>query len=338
LAENNAMVNVLVVNDIGEAGLKKIASVSPRIQVVSSARLWAASETPAGKSLDCQSAEFQDMLARAEVIFGWRPPPNVIARAPHLKWIQTFLAGVDSILDPDIIRSDVIVTNMSGIYGSQLTEIVFEKMLMLVKKAPEHFRWQQERKWERHTLDKLYGKTLGIIGLGNIGLQIAGAGKTFGMRVVATRRSVKRISRARNVEVVYPPEQLGNLLKESDFVVMILPSTPETFKMIGEKELRQMKPTAYIINVGRGNTLNEEDLIRALEEKWIAGAGLDTYFKEPLPGDSKLWGFPNVIMTPHVAGLMDDLPEQVTAVFCRNLKRYIEGRKLEDVVSKKHGY
>jgi phosphoglycerate dehydrogenase-like enzyme len=338
LQVNNSIVNVLVVNDIGEVGLKKIASVSPHIQAVSSIRLWEAPETPAGQSQDCNAAEFQEMLARAEVVFGWRPPPNIVTRAPHLKWIQTFLAGVDSILDPDIVKSSVIVTNMSGIFRSQLTEIVFEKMLMLVKKAPEHFRLQQERKWERHSLDKLYGKTLGIIGLGNIGRQIACTGKAFGMRVIATRRSTKRISHTREVDVIYPQENLGNLLKESDFVVMVLPSTLETFKLIGEKELRQMKPTAYIINVGRGNTLIEEDLIRALEQKWIAGAGLDTYFKEPLPRDSKLWGFPNVIMTPHVAGLMDDLLEQVTEVFCRNLKLYTEGKKLDNVISKKNGY
>jgi len=338
LQDKNEIINVLVVNEIGDEELRKISSISPRIKVTTSTHLWEAPEIPAGKGFDCDQEEFKNMLAQAEIIFGWRPPPNIIARAPRLKWIQTFLAGVDSILDKDIVNSGVTVTNMSGIYASQLAEVVFEKILMFAKMAPLHFLLQQERRWERHTLGKLNGKTLGIIGLGNIGLNVAYVGKAFGMRVVATRRSVKHISYSRNVDVVYPQEHLGSLLKESDFVVMILPSTSETYRMVGKTELRQMKPSAYIINVGRGNTLVEEDLIHALEEKWIAGAGLDAYLVEPLPKESKLWEFPNVIMTPHVAGLMDDLLEQVTDVFCQNLKLYIEGKKLIHVVSKKRGY
>jgi phosphoglycerate dehydrogenase-like enzyme len=331
-------INVLVVNKIDDEGLRKIASVSPRIKVMTSAPIWESSETPAGKSNDSTSAEFKEMLARAEVIFGWRPPPNVIDRAPRLKWFQSFLSGVDSILDEKIVNSDVVITNTSGLQAGQLTELVFEFMLMFVKKAPQYFRYQQVRKWERHIPGRLEGKTLGIIGLGKIGTHMAYIGKAFDMRVVATRRSVKKVTPARNVEAVYPLDQLNRLLNESDFVVSVLPSTPATYKMIGEKEFRQMKPSAYFINVGRGNTVVEEDLVRALEEKWIAGAGLDTYFVEPLPVDSKLWGFPNVIMTPHVAGQMEDNIPRVTDLFCKNLELYVAGKPLITVVKKKQGY
>lgn len=334
----NDKINVLLVNKIEDEGLKKIASISPRINILTTAHLWESSETAAGKDRDCDAGEFAELLAQAEVILGWRPPPHVVARAPRLKWFQTFLAGVDSILDKDLINSDVIITNTSGIHASQLTEITFNYMLMFMKSAPEYFQLKQERRWERHPLIKLQGKTLGIIGLGSIGRQMARVGKVFGMQVVATRRSAKKVTRARNVDVVYPVEQLDQLLRESDFVVMVLPSTPLTHKMIGAKELHQMKPTAYLINVGRGNTLVEEDLIRALEEKWIAGAGLDCFATEPLPRESRLWTLPNVIMTPHVAGLVDNYVSSVVDLFCENLKLYVQGKKLFNIVSKKHGY
>jgi len=231
-------------------------------------------------------------------------------------------------------------------HNISITELAFEKMLMLVKMAPLYFRYQQEKKWVRRqpgtavpiALGRLHGKTLGIIGLGNVGRRIAYVGKAFGMRVIATRRSARKISHARNVDIVYPREQLGQLMAESDFVTMVLPSTPETKHIVGEKELRMMKPTAFLINVGRGDTVDEEALVRALEEKWIAGAGLDAFTVEPLPKESKLWDLPNVILTPHLAGPMENFLQRVTNLFCENLKRYIEGERLFNVTDKKHGY
>jgi phosphoglycerate dehydrogenase-like enzyme len=278
------------------------------------------------------------LLAEAEIIFGYRPPLNVTSRAPKLKWVQTVLAGVDHILDKEMVSSQILITNTSGMHAIQITEVVFEKMLMFVKKAPLYFQYQKEKKWERHVLGRLQGKTLGIIGLGNIGRQIALVGKAFGMRVVATRRTTRKISRARNVDVLYPVDHLNQLLAESDFVVMVLPYTPETDKLIGEKELRLMKPTAFLINVGRGNTMDEEALVRALTDKWIAGAGLDAFTVEPLPKDSKLWELPDVLITPHVAGPIENYFQRATDLFCDNLKLYVQGQKLFNVVDKKHGY
>lgn len=331
-------INVLVVNKLDDESLRKISAISPKIRVMTSSPFWEASDTTVGKKLDCMDAEFNKLLSQTEIIFGYRPPINVIERAPNLKWIQTMLAGVDHFLDQDMVKSRITITNAKGIHRIQITEVVFEKMLMFVKMAPMYFQYQQEKKWERHVLARLQGKTLGIIGLGNIGRQIAHVGKAFGMRVVAIRRTTKKISKARNVDILYPRAQLEQLLTESDFVVMVLPSTPETDKMIGAKELRQMKPSAYLINVGRGNTVVEEDLIRALEEKWIAGAGLDAFTVEPLPQSSKLWDFPNVIITPHVAGPIENYFQRATDLFCKNLKLYAEGQKLFNVVDKKHGY
>ncbi|MFC2010599.1 NAD(P)-dependent oxidoreductase [Chloroflexota bacterium] len=135
-----------------------------------------------------------------------------------------------------------------------------------------------------------------------------------------------------------PPEQLQQLLAESDFVVMALPFTPETSKIIGEKELRTMKPSAYLINIARGGVMDEEALTRALEEGWIAGAGLDVFATEPLPADSRLWELPNVIISPHISGMMDDYVEQSTEVFAENLRRYLDGKRLLTMVDKQKGY
>jgi len=158
------------------------------------------------------------------------------------------------------------------------------------------------------------------------------------MRVVATRRSVKQVARARNVDLLLPRERLSQLLSDSDFVVLTLPLTSETKGLIGEEELRNMKATAYLINVARGEIIDEEALVRALDEHWIAGAGLDVFSTEPLPTDSKLWELPNVIFSPHVAGGMEDYFVRATELFCENLRRYLCGKKLLNVVDKKKGY
>jgi len=135
-----------------------------------------------------------------------------------------------------------------------------------------------------------------------------------------------------------PRGQLPELLAESDFVVLSLPATPETNKLIGEKELRSMKSTAYLINIARGSVVDEDALIRALDENWIAGAGLDTFAAEPLPRESRLWELPNVIFSPHVAGRLETYDELVTELFCKNLRRYLDGKKLLNLVDKKKGY
>lgn len=179
---------------------------------------------------------------------------------------------------------------------------------------------------------------MGIVGLGSIGREVARLAKAFGMRVIATRRSAKLISRARYVDILLPREHQIELLSDSDFVVLTLPLTPETRRLIGEKELRAMKSTAYLINVARGGIVDEEALIHALNARWIAGAGLDVFATEPLPADSRLWELPNVIFTPHIGGATEDYVLRATKVFHENLRRYLNGKKLLNVVDKKKGY
>ena len=332
-------VNVLVISSISEQSLRQIAAVSPRIKLSDASNLWDAPDmVTAERKGDISNEKFDALLAQAEVIYGFRPPQNVIARAPKLKWIQTMLAGVDHILDNDIVQSPVILTNTSGIHGTPVSEVVFMMMLMFAKEAPSCFQLKQRKQWKRFIPALLHSKTVGIVGLGSIGKEVARLAKTFGMRVIATHRSAKRVTRARYVDTVLPREQLPVLLSESDFVVLILPLTPETNKLIGERELRTMKSTAYLINVGRGSTVDEEALIHALDEHRIAGAGLDAYTTEPLPTESRLWELPNVIISPHVAGRLETYTAVTTDLFCKNLRRYLSGQKLPNVVDKKRGY
>jgi phosphoglycerate dehydrogenase-like enzyme len=180
-------------------------------------------------------------------------------------------------------------------------------------------------------------KTLGIIGIGHIGREIARLGKAFHMRVIAVRRSSKNTG-IRYVDQVLNRNQMPELLSQSDFVVLSLPATPESIRMIGEKELRSMKPSAYLINIARGTVIDEDALIKALQEGWIAGAGLDVYTTEPLPASSQLWELPNVIINPHVGGFIDTYSAQATQLFCDNLQRYLNGKKLLNIVDKKKCY
>jgi len=314
--------------------LRRIRAVGPGISVKDASTLVFAEFNGDESGKDKLDA----LLTETEVIFGFVPPKNIIARAPKLKWMQAVSAGVDRHQGTDIWKSDVIMTGVSGIHATPIGEYVLEFMLMLAKNAPLGFKMMQTRNWQRYMVSTLRGKTVGIIGLGNIGREVARLARAFGMRVIATRRSVKKAGKARNVDLLLPRDRLKELLKASDYVALTLPLTPETRHIIGEAELKAMKSTAYIINIGRGGLIDQEALIKALDAKQIAGAGLDVVTPEPLPKESRLWDFDNVILSPHVSGGMEDYMLHATELFCDNLKRYLEGRKLLNVIDKKKGY
>lgn len=327
-------VNVLVASSIGDGCLRQIAAVSPRVKLVDAADLARAERRGdfSGKG------QLDVLLADAEVIFGIVLPRDVTARAPKLKWVQMMTAGVDRFLDSEFRESSVIMTTVSGIHGTQISEFILGLMLMFAKEAPLCFYLKQKKQWARLIPAVLRSKTLGIVGLGSIGGEVARLAKAFGMRVLATRRTAKQSGRARNVDMLLPRQQLTQLLSDSDFVVLTLPFTTESDKLIGERELRAMKSTAYLINISRGGIVDEEALIHALEEKWIAGAGLDVFATEPLPADSKLWELPNVIFSPHIAGAREDYAVHATGLFCENLSRYLDGKKMLNVLDRKKGY
>ncbi|MBI2907145.1 MAG: D-2-hydroxyacid dehydrogenase [Chloroflexi bacterium] len=286
-----------------------------------------------GRSLD-------SLLGEAEVMFAnliW--PKNILARAPRLKWLHLSGTGIDRYLGSEVFGGRIVVTNSRGAVAVPIAEHVMALTFSLAKDMPRLIQNKGDKRWERFINIELSGKTMGVVGMGAIGSNLTRMAKGIGMRVIATRRhAMKREHDVGYVDEVFPFTELLGMLKESDFVALALPLTEESRKLIGEKELRAMKPSAYIINVSRGPIIDQSVLVRALKEGWIAGAGLDVFEREPLPAESELWGMPNVILSPHMAGSTDMRDRHVTQVFANNLKRYVSGQPLVNVVTKEGGY
>lgn len=282
-------------------------------------------------------------LVDTDVVYAVRFSPEDFAVAKQLKWLQLSSAGATHVLFPEMVESDVIVTNSRGLYGVPIAEHVIGMMIMLARKLHEAYRYQLEGKWPRKEMfarypsfSELYGRTAGIIGLGDIGLAVAERAKALGMHVIATKRTVTACPPY--IDELLGTDGLPQLLRTSDFVVIAAPLTPETQGLIGEEELRLMKPTAYLFNVGRGAIIQEAVLIRALKEEWIAGAGLDVTEVEPLSLESELLQLPNVILTPHYSGLRSCYWEHALAIFKPNLVKFLCGEPLDKVVDKRAGY
>lgn len=274
-------------------------------------------------------------IGDAEILFG-SLTPELLRLARKLRWVQTPFASQEEHMFPELIKSDILLTNVAGIYSEEIADHIYALLLALSRLIHRFTRNQARRYWEPHSqfrLEPLAGKTLGIIGLGGIGGEVASRAPCFHMRAVATRAHPDR-PKPDYVDQVWGPDGLGHLLTESDFVVNCTPETPRTRKMIGARELMMMKPTAYLINIGRGAVVDLAALTQALRDGIIAGAGLDVFEIEPLPADHPLWGMENAIITPHMASVTDIYPARRVELFLNNLSRYLEGRLLENVVDK----
>jgi phosphoglycerate dehydrogenase-like enzyme len=284
--------------------------------------------------------EIEAVLDDVEIAAGWFPLA-LLPRATSLRWFQQWAAGADWLLDhPQAAQMDFVLTSMSGIHPIQMTEHIFALLLALARELPRAMRLQERAEWihqSRHEhLFELAGKTMLLIGVGAIGERTARVAAALDMRVLGVRRDPTLA--VPTVEAMFGPDRLLDLLPQADFVVLTVPLTAETRGMIGQPELRAMKPTAYVINVGRGGTVDEDALVQALREGWIAGAGLDVFETEPLPQDSPLWGLDRVIITAHYAGVTPHYQERALEVFLDNLQRYQAGEPLRNVVDKQLGY
>ena len=290
--------------------------------------------------------DFIAHLQRAEVLCSYRVPDNWRALAPNLRWLQYPGAGIDSLQSTGLLDADsgVMVTTAAGIHAATISEYVFGSMLMFNWNWPEMVRlqtshiWAHSASWYNLGGRELEGQTLGVIGVGSIGRRVARLGRAFGMQVLGMRYSAQTEVQDRDVDRLFTPEQLHEMLPLCDYVVLSVPLTPKTAEMIGEQELRLMKPNAYLVNVARGRVVNEEALIQALQEKWIAGAGLDVADPEPLPPDSPLYTLQNVILTPHISGVSTHYDERLTALFADNLRRYRAGQPLLNQYHAERGY
>ena len=284
--------------------------------------------------------EVTEPLEGADVLFlRWGLSPEatrrLLARVPNLRWIHTISAGVDHLLFPELRESDAILTNASGVFNIPIAETVMAYILAVVKRLPEFWAHQREHRWEKLPLRELRGLTVGIVGLGDIGAEVARLCRAFGMRVLGLRR---RPAPSDLADEVLPPDRLQDLLARSDFVVIAVPLTAETRGMIGRAELAAMKPDAWLVNISRGAIVDEEALIEALRAGRIGGACLDVFAEEPLPPESPLWDMPNVIITPHNSWSSPHIEEREIALFLENLRRYVAGEPLLNVVDKQAGY
>ncbi len=317
---------VLISFSLPKRYVEKIRETFPRFKVLQSK----------------DKAEALNLVKGAQILFAGFFSPEMFKAATKLRWIQTHLVGVESYLFPKVVESQVIVTNAGGVNSICVAEHAIGLMLSLSRKLYRFARDQSEHKWKTgdaelmNQMDELSGKTLGIIGLGRIGIEIAQRAKCFGMKVMAMTRTSQ--TRSPYIDKMIPSRDLNTLLTSSDFVVLQLPLTEETEGFIGEEQLRSMKKTSYLINTGRGKLIREDELVRALEEGWIAGAALDAFEHEPLPPTSPLWHMDNVIITPHVAGLTPRYLDRLVDIFCENLTRYAENKPLINVVDKRRGY
>jgi phosphoglycerate dehydrogenase-like enzyme len=264
--------------------------------------------------------------------------------ARKLRWIHSPSAAVHQFMFPELIQSDVVLTNGREVHAPVVAEQVMAMIFALARRIPESVRFQLKHVWaqgifwdERRSPTEVADATIGLVGLGSIGRNVAQRASAMGMKVIAVRQHADR-PKPEFVDEVLPSSRLNELPGRSDYVVLSPPVTAATRGMIGREQLAAMKPDGYLINVGRGPLIDEAALIEALRERKIAGAALDVFDKEPLPADSPLWDLENLLITPHTGGMTEKMWERHYTVFAENLRRFMVGQLLLGVVDKQAGY
>lgn len=268
--------------------------------------------------------DVSEIVHKIEVLMAKKFQDDLMRRAKRLQWIQCLITGVDYILSIPSLPKDVILTSTRGIHGPQMSELAFLLMLSLTRRFSQTVRNQDKRLWDSRRVSLLYKKKVGILGVGVIGKEIARRCKAFEMAVYGITRMKRKID---FVDFSFGPDELIHVLREVDYFINVAPATAETINMIGAKEFDAMKNTAYFINIGRGETVDEDALVDALKTGKIAGAGLDVFCTEPLPSEHPLWGMQNVIISPHVGGKSDIYPDQILPILEENLSRFLKGER-----------
>ena len=338
----NDVVHVLVTLPFSDDLIARLREVSPRLDIrVSKAR----------KVEEVPVEEWE----RAEVLYTNRVLPSP-EQAPNLKWIQFHWAGVDHALDAPILqRNGLVATTLSGAAATQVAEFVLMMFLGMGHHFPDLYQsqrrgeWPKDR-WERFSPRELRGSTVGIVGYGSIGRQVARLVLTFGAHIFATKRDLRHLDDSgyivegfgdRNGDFVhrfYPPQALRSMLKECDFVVVTAPLTPATRNLINADALAAMKPGGYLVDVSRGGIVDHAALYSVLRDHKIAGAALDVFPDEPLSPESPLWKLSNVVITPHISGNTPLYDERAIEMYAQNLRRFLEGQPLLNQIDLEHGY
>jgi phosphoglycerate dehydrogenase-like enzyme len=315
---------LIVTHDLEQGLISKIQEVVPDWELIIS------------KERDI----WEPHLHEAEIIAGWKKEikKNCIENDSKLRWLQSWSAGINSMPLEKMQEKGILLTSANGVHAFPISETIFALMLGLTRKIHTYVKNQQSKTWHHAGINlEIHNKTITILGIGAIGKETAKIAKVFGMKVIGIRNSSKP---EEHVDEMYTTEQLNEVLPQADYVVVTLPLTKETQHLIGAEQFNIMKSSAFFINIGRGEIVKEDELIRALQEGQIAGAGLDVFTTEPLPPESPLWEMDNVIITPHTSGSTEHYNKRVIEdIFIPNLQKYIEGTSLPiNLVDYNKGY
>lgn len=290
------------------------------------------------------SSDTESYLSDAEVLVTWSLSAPQLAAASKLKWIHSPAAAVHALLIPELVASHIVVTNGSEVHAPAVAEHVITMVLALAKELPQAACFQQKHEWGQSQMASgkpgvrdFAGATLGLIGAGSIGREVARLASALGMKVIAVRNDVSR-GTPQHIDRVYGMPDIDKLLREADYVVLAVPVTPQTSGLMSAERISQMKPEACLINVGRGQLLDEAAFLEAIRARKIGGAALDVFVEEPLPKNSPLWDLERVLITPHTAGVSNRTWERQYAFFAEDLRRYIGGEQLLGLVNKQRGY
>ncbi|MCW5849096.1 MAG: D-2-hydroxyacid dehydrogenase [Anaerolineae bacterium] len=341
MPDKRQTLNVLLTLRFTPAQLDKLRAVSPRLHIQ--------------QRTVRQGMKVTDVLDPRVHILYTVSTAFPLSMTPDLQWVQLHSAGVEHIMDTDLWRSDRPLTSLNGIHAVPIAEYVIALLLAFAHRVPRMLDYQRRAEWATERWAnfvpwEVRGKTLGLVGYGAIGREVARLGQALGMRIVATKRTASDPlytgwqqrgvgdPDGRLPERFYPPEDLRALLAESDYVVVTTPLTPATERLIGAAELAALKPSAFLVNVGRGAVIDQAALVAALQAGRLAGAGLDVFDVEPLPADSPLWGMDNVILSPHISGFTPRYDDWATDLFAENLRRFLDDEPLINLVDRSRGY
>lgn len=335
---------MLIASPLEDEHVARIMAVDHRLKVTYRPELLGTPRYPGDhfppiSRTPAEEAEWARLLSEAEVLFDVDQPSatDFLRRAPRVRWIQASSSGIGEwVRRLGIVDAPIVATNAAGIHAVPLAEFVVFAMLYFAKNWPRMAMEQQAHHWERCAIDTLAGKTLGIIGTGKVGREVARMAKPFGLRILGVRRVPS--DDEGDFDAMCASSGVMNVLRESDYVVLSVPHTSETVGLIGRQQLAEMRATSVLINIARGSVVDETALVEALQAGRLRGAALDVVTSEPLAEDSPLWSLPNVIITPHSASTAQDENARLTDLFCDNLRRWLEGRPLKNVIDKQRGY
>jgi len=304
----------------------------PYVEAIARAGL---SDRVAVEALTRKDTPTQAQRADTEAMLAWGSPPGLLPNMPKLRWAQALTAGVEGWLAlPDLPR-DLTLTCARGTHRDSMPENILGALFHIAKPYAAIVGDQAPHRWTRRMCTPLNGATLGILGLGAVGQEVARLATALRMRVIGTKRTVTPLP---GLAEVFPPERTAEVVAQSDYVLLLLPATPATENFVDARFLAQMKPTAWLINFGRGHLIADADLIAAVTEKRIAGAILDVFRQEPLPPEHPFWGTDGILVLPHIGGGLPTRDGVVAKLFVENLGRFLDGRPLQEVVDRTAGY